>query len=113
MKTFLFGIIGIWIIVAAFAGCTTSAQRTGYNTIAGVEATASAALDGYLTGVIKNTISTNDVPKVTLAFDQLQAAATLAAAADQAGTNALAPAALNTELTDFTTLIETIKITPK
>lgn len=108
MKTFFVGIVGMWLIVAAFIGCATNSQRTTFNTIASVEATASAALDAYDQAVISKKITTNSVPQVSEAFNALQQAATLAAAVDQSGTNALAPSALSAELTQFVTLISTL-----
>ena len=107
MKLKIIGIIGLLCVVSLTA-MTCKTQRAAYNTIAGVEATASASFDGYLSAVIAGKIPTNSVPDVSLKFDQLQSAATLAAAADQAGTNALAPTALSAELTDLLTLVQTL-----
>ena len=108
-NTFAIGIVGMWLILAVFVGCTTSTQRTTFNTIASVEATASASVNAYYTAVLKGQASTNGVPLVSNAFNDLQASLTLAAAADQAGTNALAPANLTAELTDLLNLINTVK----
>jgi hypothetical protein len=66
-------------------------------------------VDGYYSAVIKGLASTNAVPQVSSMFNQFQADATLAAAVDQAGTNALAPAALTAELANLTQVISTIQ----
>ena len=97
------------LAVAVGMGCTTSSQRTAYNSIYTVEQAASTAVDGYYTGVIKGLFPTNDVPTVATRFNQLQAACTLAAATTQAGTNAVAPATLTLELTDLVTFISTLE----
>jgi len=49
------------------------------------------------------------VHQVSKAYNDLQAALTLAAAADQAGTNAIAPAELEAEFGDLVNLIKTVK----
>ena len=92
-----------------FVGCNTTQQRTAYNTIFTVEQTADTAVDGYFALVIKGTVPTNSVPIVAQRFNQLQAACTLAAAASQAGTNAIASANLTAELVDLTAFIATIE----
>jgi hypothetical protein len=97
------------VLATTIIGCTTSSQRTTYNTIFTVEQTASTAVDTYYSLVIKGTITTNNVPVVSKAFNDLQAAATLAATADQAGTNALAPASLILEASQLGSLITTLE----
>lgn len=95
------------VAVIAF-GCTTASQTTAYKTISTVEQTATTAVSGYYALVINGTVPTNDVPRVSAIYNDIQAAGLLAAAASQAGTNALAPETLVVELTDLTTLITTI-----
>jgi len=106
---FAAGCVGIWLIVAAFVGCSTTAQRTTFNTIGGIEAAADSSVDGYFHAVIVGQVSTNGVPTVTKAFNDLQASLTLAAAADAAGTNGLAASSLQTEFADLLNLIATLK----
>ncbi|MDE2101570.1 MAG: hypothetical protein KGL39_30270 [Patescibacteria group bacterium] len=91
------------------SGCNTPQQRIAYNTIFTVEQSASTAVDGYYSLVIRGTVSTNSVPEVSQKFNQLQAACTLAAATTESGTNAVAPAELTTELSDLLTFISTLK----
>jgi hypothetical protein len=109
MKTFLFGILGMWAIIAVFVGCVATPQRTEYTTIATVEAAASAALDGYFSEVAHQQVPTNGIPAVSKAFGEIQAAGILAASVSQSGTNALSTTALNQDLADFTSLINTLE----
>ena len=103
-------LIALWAaITITFIGCTSTSQRTAYNTIWSVEQTATVAMDDYMTLVIKKTVRTNDVPAVALKFNQFQSAAKVAADAAQAGTNALAPGSLVIELTDLTTFITAVE----
>jgi len=101
------------LLIAALICITTAAscphQRAEYNTIFAVEKTASAAYDGYVDMVIAGTLPTNDVPAVSLKFNQIQAACTLAAATSQAGTNAIAPAQLTAELVDLSAFIASLQ----
>jgi len=95
----------VWI---ATPGCNTPQQRATYNTIATVEQTASTSVDAYYTLVLQGKVSTNGVPTVAHAFNELQAAIALAAATAQNGTNALAPANIVMEASQLGTLINTI-----
>jgi len=88
-------------------GCGTTPQTTAYNTIFTVETTASAAVDGYYTAVIKGIAPTNQVPQVSQAFNTLQAACILASTTSQAGTNALASPELTVELGQLLNLVQT------
>jgi pectin methylesterase-like acyl-CoA thioesterase len=90
-------------------GCTTTQQTTAYNTIATVEQTATVAVDDYYTLVFQGKVSTNSVPQVSQAYNNLQAVAALAATATQSGTNALASANLVIEASQLGTLIQTIE----
>lgn len=112
MKTklsILIGVLALGLLTATFIGCTTASQRTEYNTLFSVEQTASVALDGYYTLVAKGMVPTNDVPTVSQKFNQIQAACALAAAASEAGTNAIAPANITAELVDLTAFIATLE----
>ena len=102
-------IILIGVVLLVVVGCTTTSQRTAYNTIATVEQTATLAVDDYYTAVIKGITTTNGVPQVSKAYNDLQAAGTLAALASQAGTNALAPASLVLEASQLGVLITTLE----
>ena len=65
-------IIPLLLLTIALIGCTTTAIKNAYNTLYSVEVTTTAAYDGYLTAVIKKEVSTNDVPKVSRAYNQFQ-----------------------------------------
>ena len=106
-------VLGTWLICAMVgiglgaAGCTATQQTTTYKTIYGLESTATAAMDAYLAGVVKGTFRTNDVPKVSKAFNQFQKDATVFLDAAQFSTNPLAPASLVQEASDITAAILT------
>lgn len=104
-------LIGLSLLVVA--GCTTSQQTTAYTTIATVEQTATVAVDGYYSLVLKGIVTTNSVPIVSKAFNDLQAAGMLAATTAQAGTNALAPSSLILEASQLGTLITSLETTTK
>lgn len=89
-------------------GCTTSSQRTAYNSIATVEGTASTAVDGYYALVIRGVVPTNQVPVVSQRFNQLQAGLKIAAAASQLGTNSVAPENLVQESLDLIAFVSTL-----
>jgi hypothetical protein len=104
-------ILGLGLV--AVAGCTTPQQTTAYTTIATVEQTATVAVDGYYALVLKGVVSTNNVPIVSKAFNDLQAAGMLAATTAQAGTNSLAPSNLVLEASQLGTLIQSLETTTK
>jgi hypothetical protein len=95
MKTiFLSSILALAILV----GCTTTQQRTTYNTLASTEATATAAVDGYFLATAKGLADTNGIPKVAKAFNDFQAVMQVAVLVAQNNSNALAPANVIQEL---------------
>jgi len=101
-------IIALSLVLSLEMGCSTTAQRNAFTTISSVEQAATAAYDGYTRLVIAGVVATNDLPKVSLIFNQVQASCRLAETTSMAGTNALSPAALNAELGDLLNLIATI-----
>jgi len=101
-------VVACGIISYYICGCTTSQQRVAYNTIYSVQQAADAAYDGYCTAVIKGIARTNEVPQVSIKYNQLHSALLLAAVTSQNGTNALAPEALTSELVDLTSLITSL-----
>lgn len=102
-KTF----VAIAATIFLIAACTTTQQQTAFNTIYSVEQTGTAAANSYFALVVAGKVPTNDVPNVARAFNTLQAGIVLAAAASKAGTNALAPASLQLELSQLLNLIST------
>ena len=75
-------------------GCATSAQRVAFNTVATLETSTTAALDGYFLLVAKGQASTNGVSTVSKAFNKFQGGVLVALDVLQNNTNALAPASL-------------------
>lgn len=95
--------------VVIITGCTTNSQRTAYNTIASVEQTATVAVDDYYTLVIQGKLSTNGIPTISKAYNDLQATISLAVLTTENGTNALAPGNIVLEASQLGTLITTIE----
>lgn len=73
-------------------GCSTSAQRITYNTLASVGATANSAYSAYLDLVVKGSVKTNDVPKVSAAYNTFEMAFAAAISAAQFNPTNPAPA---------------------
>ncbi len=84
--------------IALAFGCTTSQQRTAYNTLASAETTATATVDGYYLACVKGFADTNGIPTVTKAYNKFQGVMQVAVLLAQNNTNALAPANVMTEL---------------
>lgn len=89
--------------------CSRTQQMITYNTLYSVEHSVVAANDGYQALVIKGSLPTNDLPKVSARFNQFQAGFLVALDLAQYNTNALAPAALQVEAQDFINLVSSIK----
>lgn len=97
------------ILCVALIGCTSTKQQAAFNSISSVEQTSTAAYQGYISLVIQGKIPTNDVPKVSHLFNDVQASVNLASLAVQFNTNAVAPANLVTEAGALLNLITTIE----
>jgi hypothetical protein len=110
MKNYLFAATCAAILAAGVlldVGCTTSQQTTAANTIGTVSATATAAYDGYCRAIITGIASTNQLPQVSSAYNDLLASCVVAESVAQSGTNALADANLVTEVNALVSLIST------
>jgi hypothetical protein len=75
-------------------GCTTTQNTVAYKTIYGVEVSTTAAYDVYASLVIKGTVTTNDVPKISKAYNDFQKATQTSILLSRNNTNAPAPATL-------------------
>ena len=102
-------LIAILFAGALVAGCTSSQQRVAFNTLYSVEQTTTAAVDAYDSQVIKGSVPTNDVPRVSAAFNTFQAAFLIALDAARYNTNAIAPPNLVIEGQDVLNLITSIE----
>ena len=109
MKRILSTIIVACALSLAIVACNTTQQQTAYNTIYTIEQTATVGVNTYYALVIKGTVPTNGVPAVSKAFNDLQAACALAAAASQAGSNALATSNLVVEASSLGALIQALE----
>ncbi len=77
-----------------FVSCSTTQKKTDYNTLYSLEASTGAAYHGYLTEVVTGKVSTNDVPKVSGAYNKFQIGINTAAEAVQFNWSNAAPAAV-------------------
>lgn len=86
------------------AGC-----KTAYRSIATTEAIVHAANGAYLDSVVSGQTKTNDVPRVEAAYNATQLSLHTAAALASSGSSAPVPAAVNTQVIDFTNLVNSVK----
>lgn len=109
--TFAFSLATVLITTShVLTGCTTSAQRTAFNTISSVETTTTAAVDGYFTLVIKGSLPTNGVSQVSKAYNKFQGGLLVALDLVQNNTNALAPSSLQQLSADVISLVGQFKL---
>lgn len=109
--------IASWLFftMVGLIACNTTQQRVAYTTLASLEMTTTAAVDGYYTAVIKGIASTNGIPQVSKAYNDFQKSFVLAVDLAQNNTNALAPLSLQQEASDVISLVGQFyqpKITP-
>lgn len=93
----------------ALTGCKTSQQRLTYNTLASVGMTVNSAYSGYLDGVVQGKVPTNDVPKVSLLYNQFQGAYSVAISAAQFNPTNIAPQNVVDLATQIVNFIATLK----
>lgn len=98
-------IIALIAAISFVSGCNGNQQRIAYTTLASVEMTTTAAVDGYYSAVIKGIANTNGIPKVSKAYNDFQKAFVLAVDLAQNNTNALAPLPLQQEASDVISLV--------
>lgn len=101
--------LGLLMLCMVGMGCNTTQQTVAYNTLYSTEQAVTASYSSYIALVIQGKVTTNNVPKVSQTFNQLQAAILLAKDAVQYNTNALAPTNITVEATDLITLITQIE----
>lgn len=102
-------------LLVGVAGCTTSQQRTNYNTLASVEATATATVQGYYVACAKGFADTNGIPRVTKAYNEFQGVMQVAVVFAQNNSNALASASVMQELSAVVSAVATfspVEVTP-
>jgi hypothetical protein len=96
-------------LLIATPGCAfirnSTPQKIAVTSIGTVQTATIAAFDGYMDAVIKGTLKTNGVPKVSAAFNHFQSATLVALDGVQFSTNALAPASLVITSQDVLNLI--------
>lgn len=98
-----------FLTASVVTGCKTSQQQIVFNSLYSVEHGTVTAYDGYIDLVVSGTVPTNDVPRVSKAFNTFQGSFLIALDAAQFNTNALAPDSLVVESQDIINMIITIK----
>ena len=96
----VFSFLTVLALSFCIAGCSTTQQRTTYNTLASVEATATATVDGYFLAAVKGLAPTNGIPTVSKAYNEFQSTMTVAIDLAQNNSNALASSNVLQELSD-------------
>ncbi len=82
------------LVIGCLIACTTTQKKNAYNTLYSLEVSTGAAYHGYLTEVVKGKVSTNNVPKVSGAYNKFQIGVNAAAEAVQFNWSNAAPAAV-------------------
>jgi uncharacterized lipoprotein NlpE involved in copper resistance len=98
-------VFAVMALPALIVGCNTTQQRTTYNTLGALEATATAAVDGYYAATIKGLAPTNGIPTVSKAFNEFQASFVVAIDLAQNNSNVLADTNLQQEAADVITAV--------
>jgi hypothetical protein len=92
------------------SGCqNSSTARITHNTLFSIERATIGAVDSYDSLVISGALPTNDVPKVSQAFNAFQLSMQLAIAVAHGNTNAIAPPSLALESANLINTINQIK----
>jgi len=106
MKYFILSLVAVAAVVV---GCstTTSTQTVAYQTIGTIQQSSKAAYDGYITAILNGVASTNGLPIVKNAYNQLEADEIAACVISQNSTNALASASLLQDAASLTAVITT------
>lgn len=100
----------------AVTGCANNnPERIAYNSIYSVAQGGRTAYRIYIGQVISGQVKTNDVPRVSAAYDALQNSVLLAAQLAKGNTNAIAPSFLEENSQAFLNLVNsaTYATTPK
>lgn len=106
----VFGATGVLTCVLSTSGCATKTPQTvAYDTIYSLETGVTAAYDSYLTLIVKQKVSTNQLADISKAFNLFQMAATEATVQVQGNTNAPAPLTLTQQANALTARIAAAK----
>lgn len=90
------------------AGCSTGSVNIANKTLTGLEVATTGAYDTYDALVIKGSLPTNDVPKISRAYNDFQASMQVASVLAQNNTNILATTNLVTASEKVINLITTV-----
>lgn len=109
-QTFLILVLVVSMLTTiALTGCKSPPDRIAYDTIGGIDATATKAYDGISDEAIQGKVSSNDLHTASVVYDNLHKSLYLAAITASEGTNAIAPANLLSNSLAFAQLVLTIE----
>lgn len=97
MKTRIINLLSIGALLIV-VGCSTSQQRTNFNTLGSIEATGTATVDGYYLAAAKGLADTNGIPEVSKVYNEFQSVMQVAVLLAQNNSNAIAPSNVVQEL---------------
>lgn len=111
LLSFSLALFVFWPFMAcvAFVGCQSPTDRIAYNTIGGIDVTATKAYDGLSDEAIQGKVSSNDLHTASVVYDNLHKSLYLAAITASEGTNSIAPANLLSNSLAFAQLVLTIE----
>lgn len=96
------------IFLAVLIGCSTPTDRIAYNTIGSLDSLAKTTYSGYLSAVLHGLVRTNEVPDVSLRYNQVEVGLLISATFSSQGTNAIAPMDLASNVVSFVTYVGTL-----
>lgn len=71
MRKMISGVAAV-LVLFALAACTLTQKKIAYQTLYGLEVSTTATYNGFLTEVVKGKAPTNDVPKISAAYNKFQ-----------------------------------------
>jgi hypothetical protein len=99
------------VAVAFLIGCASQGKLL-YNTLASVQTVTTGTYNGYLDLVVKGTLPTNSVPKISKDYNAFQSVWSAAVMVAQFNTNTIAPAVVVSASSNLLYEINVAKITP-
>ena len=101
--------ISVALALAVLLGCNTAQRRLAYNSISSVGHGVDLSMKAYMDLVVADKVSRQSLPEVARAYNDFQAAFSLAVQAAQFASNAPASSDLVKSAASFTALINASK----
>lgn len=100
--------LSLWIFGTILTGCKSPPDRIAYNTIGSLDTVAKTTYSGYLSSVLHGLARTNEVPEISLRYNQVEGGLLLTATISSEGTNSIAPQDLVSNVVSFVTYVGTL-----